>query len=78
MATAAKEFKPSLKDGRVGSQLVAWFAENHGTVATDAVALDGGNHLQMDYSITFEHGITQAYRVTFAGGLKVTHVTPLN
>lgn len=77
MATAAKEFKPELKDGRVGSQLVAWFAENHGTVATAAKSL-GGDFLQMDYSITFEHGITQNYRVTFGGGLRVLDITPMN
>lgn len=76
MATSAKEFKPELKDGIVGRQMVAWFAEKDGTVAVDAKSRGGDLH-QMDYDITFEHGITQAYRVTFAG-LKVTHVTPLN
>lgn len=77
MATAAKQFEPTLKDGLVGRQLIAWFAENHGTVATAAKSL-GGNTKQMNYDITFEHGITQAYRVTFDNGLNVLDITPMN
>lgn len=69
-----------LSEGVVGREIVKYFAENYGTVAVDAKSIESKGHDMHDYEITFEHGITQAYRVTFAAGFsfEILDATPLN
>lgn len=69
-----------LKEGVVGSKLVAYFENLDGRVAVDAKSLGLAGQDQQDYEITFEGGLVQAYRVTFAAGMsfEVLDATPLN
>jgi len=69
-----------LKEGVVGSKLVAYFENLDGRVAVDAKSLGSGAKDQYDYEITFEGGLVQSYRVTFAEGMRfdILDATPLN
>lgn len=73
-----------LKEGVVGSKLVAYFENLDGRVAVNAVSLGSQGKDQQDYEITFEGGIVQSYRITFAGGFntknafEVLDATPMN
>jgi hypothetical protein len=69
-----------LKEGVVGSKLVAYFEKLDGRVAVDAKSLGSQAKDQNDYEITFEGGLVQSYRVTFAGGLshEIIDATPMN
>ena len=66
-----------LKEGVVGSQIVAHF-EKLGLVAVHAKSLGSQAEGQQDYEITFEGGLVQAYRVTFADRFDIVDATPLN
>jgi hypothetical protein len=72
--------KNPLKEGVVGSKLVAYFENLDGRVAVDAESLGSAGQDQQDYEITFEGGLVQSYRVTFAGGLRfeIIDATPMN
>jgi hypothetical protein len=70
-----------LAEGVVGREIVAYFKNLDGRVAVHAKSigsLSGG--LQHDYEITFESGIVQSYRVTWAEltSAKILHMAPLN
>lgn len=69
-----------LAEGVVGSKLVKYFQNLDGRVAVDAKSLGSAGQDQQDYEITFEGGLVQAYRVTFAGGTRfeVLDATPMN
>lgn len=69
-----------LAEGVVGRKLVAYFAANEGRVAVDAKSLGSQGQDQNDYEITFESGSVQAYRITFAAGMRfdVLDATPMN
>lgn len=68
-----------LKEGVVGRHIVAHF-EKLGLVAVGAKSLGSQGEGQQDYEITFEGGLVQSYRVTFADLLspEVVDATPLN
>lgn len=72
--------KNPLAEGVVGSKLVSYFFNLDGRVAVDAVSLGTQGKDQNDYEITFSNGLVQAYRVTFAEGMRfdVLDATPLN
>jgi hypothetical protein len=72
--------KNPLKEGVVGSKLVAYFENLDGRVAVDAESIEHVGVAQHDYKITFEGGLVQAYRVTFADGMssEILDATPLN
>lgn len=73
-----------LKEGVVGQHIVAYFEKLDGRVAVNAKSLGSEAHNQNDYEITFEGGLVQSYRVTFAGGyntkncFEILDATPLN
>lgn len=69
-----------LKEGVVGSQIVRYFENLDGRVAVNAVSLGSQGEDQQDYEITFEGGLVQSYRVTFAAGLRfeIVDASPLN
>jgi len=69
-----------LKEGVVGSQIVRYFENLDGRVAVKAESLGAQARAQHDYRITFEGGLVQSYRVTFAGMLsaEIVDATPLN
>lgn len=67
--------------GVVGREIVAYFHNLDGRVAVHAKSLGSlSEGLQHDYEITFESGIVQTYRVTWAGPLtaEILDMTPLN
>lgn len=71
----------TLKDGVVGREIVAYFENLDGRVAVHAESLGSVSAgLQHDYRITFEGGLVQSYRVTWAELLsaKILDMTPLN
>jgi hypothetical protein len=69
-----------LKNGVVGSKIVAYFENLDGRVAVDAKSLGSQGKDQNDYEITFEGGQVQSYRITFAGDLRfeIVDATPMN
>lgn len=66
-----------LKEGVVGSKIVAHF-EKLGLVAVAAESLGAQGADQWDYKVTFDNGLVQAYRVTFADRFEIVDATPLN
>lgn len=66
-----------LSEGVVGSKIVAHF-EKMGLVAVTAESLGTQGKDQWDYKVTFDNGLVQAYRVTFADRFEVVDSTPLN
>lgn len=69
-----------LAEGVVGSKLVSYFFNLDGRVAVGAKSLGSHGKDQQDYEITFESGLVQPYRVTFAEGTRfeILDATPLN
>jgi hypothetical protein len=56
-----------LKEGVVGSQIVKYFEENHGTVAVDAKSVGGSGFEDYHaYDITFEDGSVSRWRLQFS------------
>lgn len=70
-----------LAEGVVGREIVAYFKNLDGRVAVHAKSIgslsDGHQH---DYEITFEGGLVQSYRVTWADttSAKIHSMAPLN
>jgi hypothetical protein len=69
-----------LKDGVVGSKIVAYFRNLDGREAVNAVSLGSEGRDQNDYEITFEGGQVQSYRITFDAGMRfeILDATPMN
>lgn len=68
-----------LKEGVVGREIVAYF-EARGQVAVWAESKGTPGEGLHDYLITFDSGIKQVYRVTWADNVsaKILDMTPLN
>lgn len=79
--TAGKEFKPQLKDGIVGKELIRYFA-HFDKVPVDAVYIgkpsDGLKRGEYIYSITFEDGSVKTYKITYAAFANVLYAEPLD